>query len=85
MLVYEQDFKSEKNGGVRDTRLDKIGNEVETEYGDGTIVAVEIFKEYWASERYLVEIFEPYGKEILKGLFPDNRLAFWERELTFKK
>lgn len=85
ILVYEQNNISENNGGLRDGRLDLIGEEVETEHGLGTIVAVELAPTtLYFTARYIVEITDNYGIEILKSLFPDNRLAYYKKELVFK-
>jgi len=85
VMVYEQNNISENNGGVRDTRLDLIGEEVTVEHGEGLIVALELFPTtYNSSERYLVKITNNTGTEILKSLFPKNELCYWRREIKFK-
>lgn len=84
IMVYEQNYISENNGGVRDTRLDLIGSNVTTEHGNGVIVGVELApttNDF--TERYLIEITDNNGKPILKLLFPDNKLCYWKREITF--
>ena len=85
VMVYEQNNISENNGGVRDTRLDLIGEKVVVEHGEGVIVAVELFPTTRSvtSERYLIKITNNTGKEILKSLFPKNELCYWKREITF--
>ena len=83
IMVYEQNNISEGNGGVRDIRLDLIGSEVQTEHGIGTIKAVELSPTTFnISERYLIEITNNNGKEILKPLFPDNKMCYQRREFT---
>jgi len=86
VMVYEQNNLSEANGGVKDKRLDNIGKTVEVEHGTGKIVAVELFPTSFKSNafRYLVEITNNHGKEVLKSLFPNNRLCYWADEITFK-
>jgi len=85
IMVYEQNNISENNGGVRDERLDLIGEFVTTEHGSGVIIAVELAPTTnITTERYLIEITNNSGREILKSLFPDNKLAYWMREITFK-
>ena len=82
IMVYEQNNISEKNGGVRDTRLDLIGKKVNTEHGDGVIVAVELFPTtvYVTEERYLIEITNNNKTPILLSLFPNSRLCYYRRE-----
>ena len=83
IIIEKQDNYSENNGGVRDIRLDRIGEMVSVpEYGEGIIRGVEIFPGTTSEERYIIEITENYAKPILKSLFPDNKMAFWNREFT---
>lgn len=81
IIIEEQDHYTENNGGVRDTRLDLIGKRVyNKEYGYGYIRGVELFK---GSNlyRYVVEISKNINKQILKSLFPDNKMGFDGHEL----
>ena len=84
IMVYEQNNISENNGGVRDTRLDLIGSKVTTEHGNGVVIGVELAPTTnYFTERYFIEITNNTGKPILKSLFPDNKLCYWKREITF--
>ena len=86
VMVYKQNNISENNGGIRDARLDLIGSEVNTLHGAGVIIAVELFPTTPVNlARYLIEIKDNSGEEILKSLFPDNRLCYFRKEFTIKK
>ena len=72
---------------LKNTQIDELlplfGKKVNVpEYGTGVIVSVEVFKEYWGTHRFLIEITDNTAKPILKSMFPDNIMAFWDREFT---
>lgn len=69
--------------GAIDRALKQINQKVDVpEYGEGVIVAFEVFKESWAEQRYMIKITNNTAKPILKSLFPDDTMAFWRREFT---
>ena len=87
---YLQKLKDDKylqNAPIKISRVENaiklFGKKVNVpEYGKGKIVAIEVFKEYWAEQRYLIEITENTAKPILKSMFPDNIMAFWLKDFT---